>query len=643
MGCRWLVIIDVSGLDQPGGGTWHPLIAHASEPGTPSLPAPTKTVYPSNGLTQTINQANALGIPVIQDANQAATTTQEVQNDYNQQKQAATDTIQQYQTALNNKTAMDQVLQARESELNAAIERARAAGITVTTVDQTTNIADYSNTSDVQQTQQNILDEYTQAIRNLNNAIQNQESYNASGQSLPYTSPSAGYSPTVLNRFQKLQLGKPIGVVFDGQLYNADETQNIFIHLRDRSWRPTSRPISIPAGLSLAGLFNGTQLREPKAEMNIPSSSGYTLTPATLQGSLHLDSRYAHNVIFNTAADAQKGVTVTYTNLENSSYQGRPIKAAKYTYQFYRDQHEDGYPDPAPWRGNYNLVLYSDPTDGFWYFGSRDSSVIVTVKYYYDDAATQPVNLDSSHAFMTITSLNSLSAPYRVEAARPVDIEKNSDGTITTLTPTNTGYTLTVEEPDGSNAKSSIEVNQGGWLFSPRNNETWPLSRMFGGTIWDSKGPGEYWGSAIARLSGQEPAIEFRVFYSTKPWATLSTQIPHMMTFKNSVSGLKIYKTNDVATPRAIHYHLLTLPSNVPVPTPTPNPTPEPTPTPTPNPTPEPTVPQATAVTPAARKQPAAAQQLPQTGAHQSLAVIALGAMAGLLGFGLAKDQKRNH
>ena len=115
--------------------------------------------------------------------------------------------------------------------------------------------------------------------------------------------------------------------------------------------------------------------------------------------------RYSYFDALNNgqAADAarvmlekDKPFTATYTNLTNSSYNGKKISKVEYTYT-YKGSSGVNVPDKLP------VVLQKDPTVTIWYndfFG--DARINMTVKFYDEDGNV----IDPTGSLLNFSSLN---------------------------------------------------------------------------------------------------------------------------------------------------------------------------------------------------------------------------------------------
>lgn len=249
-------------------------------------------------------------------------------------------------------------------------------------------------------------------------------------------------------------------------------------------------------------------------------------------------------------------VVVTYTNLQNSYYvdkDGQKHKISKIVRTFSNIKNNglgvDWQPTTRTDTDSEAIYVFSDPTEGFWYFGASE---VTTDDVYYDEDGN-PININGN-AYMAVTSLNSLyetnnklaltGTPIGVESAQP-------------LNPNEKAYSL---------AGSSVTVHSDGSLYADKTNDPysqlrWEISKDEIPQVttwtdpdvdWDNKGSNEYYGAGIISLNGTHHTIKWsckiegnaeKYYKSDQVWATMTTIIPQT---KNPTTTIHYhYDVND--------------------------------------------------------------------------------------------------
>ena len=236
----------------------------------------------------------------------------------------------------------------------------------------------------------------------------------------------------------------------------------------------------------------------------------------------HTDSNF-HYFETNGQKDLKGNIlAVTYTNLKNSFYidkDGNKHRIAKIVRTF----SDMTKLTPIDSNNDMLLVVYDDPTDGFWYNSS--DGVTVTDQYYDETGNLIQFN---GNAYLAITSLNASYAnghdwaltssdPWHVETATLL-----SSGSAIGLL----GSTVT---PHG-NALYSNNTN-----FAVQGVPGLPLQdTLWKNTSenWDKTGPNQYFGAGLFSLSGSKVKVRYSLTHGrnggtgTTVWATNSTIIP---------------------------------------------------------------------------------------------------------------------
>ncbi|HEM3179771.1 SspB-related isopeptide-forming adhesin [Streptococcus suis] len=178
-----------------------------------------------------------------------------------------------------------------------------------------------------------------------------------------------------------------------------------------------------------------------------------------------------------------ESTTISYTNLENSSYGGRKISRVDYTYTVLSSPASDE---------SFTMVVYKDPTITT-YFGTskdgdamRDGKIQMDVTYYYEDGS--PVIFDNGDAILSFSSLN------RTEL--PIGEQEYVSG-LTNVTPIQ--------------ITGSSVVYQDGKLGALSSNNSKEHGSKFDRGEWDStaENPNSYYGAGAAKVNSGTKTISF--------------------------------------------------------------------------------------------------------------------------------------
>lgn len=154
-------------------------------------------------------------------------------------------------------------------------------------------------------------------------------------------------------------------------------------------------------------------------------------------------------------------IQITYTNLENSKYDGKPLGKIVETFSCVHAIDINGSKAAA-------IYISTNPTDGWWY--SYCDGVTATIQLYDNQANPQQIKIDKS-AYVSVSSLN-------------------SDGT------TRNGRTEVAQLLSKGSAmsipESSVQVFPGNKVYSPSDNDG------LIGNITDIQAKIDYWGKFFA-------------------------------------------------------------------------------------------------------------------------------------------------
>lgn len=298
-----------------------------------------------------------------------------------------------------------------------------------------------------------------------------------------------------------------------GQAYNK--------YIADMSaWQQAHQLDPNAKALSSSQVIQGLTLgREPTATMSIQTSLQQAPMNVKQHGfpEMGMDSQSGAHVYI--PQNNNQNVTVTYDNLKNSSYidsNGNSHKISKIVRTF-SDIHWTDQVKKGSGANVHELQLFSDPTDGFWYYGVSD--LVVTDKYY-DDHGNQ-INFDDNTAYMAITSLN---AAYDNNGNLSKSGSARHVEKVQSLTNT-TAYAL----------QGSSIVNHDGNLYADETNNSLDdhnLTTWTGPENWDHRGGTyEYYGTGLISFHGSDVSLKFETTHDSSDdqsgtWATMTTNIP---------------------------------------------------------------------------------------------------------------------
>ena len=479
--------------------------------------------------------------------------------------QTANATPTQQSTANSGSNSVTNQVTVDHSTLDSAVNNAKQAGMKVDnqpTVSQTVQESDVPKArQDIQANESSQASEINQKVANYKHDKQNYADYNG------YKGDTSKLDATV----QKAQNTKGLTVVkdadqvqapvkasddqainnmkdkvqkdTDGQIpsiENAIVTQKqnnkVWAEYRKKlaTWREThSADLSNPNGVSSTELIQQLELSsEPQASTTFSNvSNDFNGPKSTVNG--HWDVlpdpsvQHTHSNYHYFETNGQKDIsgdilTVTYTNLKHSYYidkSGTKHNIAKIVRTFSNMSKRT----PINTNNNMLLVVYDDPTEGFWYNSS--DGVTVTDQYY--DESGNPISFNGN-AYLAITSLN---ASYA----------NGHDWALTSNDPWHVERAELLSNGSPINLLGSTVSSHGNLLFSndtnffvkgvqglPLQDTLWKNSTV----SWDQKGPNQYFGAGLFSLSGSKVSIRYSINHGrngdsgTTVWATSSTIIP---------------------------------------------------------------------------------------------------------------------
>ena len=218
--------------------------------------------------------------------------------------------------------------------------------------------------------------------------------------------------------------------------------------------------------------------------------NGATTSSVELYGNIGDKSDWTTNVGNKTEVkwgsvllERGQSVTATYTNLQNSYYNGKKI--SKIVYKYTVDPSSQ-FKNPT---GKVWLGIFSDPTLGVFasaYTGDveKGTSIFIKNEFTFYDENDQPINFDN--ALLSVASLN--------REHNSIEMAKDYSGTFIKISGSSIG------EKNGmiyATKTLNFRKDQGGsrWTMYPRANEP--------GSGWDSSdAPNSWYGAGAISMSG---------------------------------------------------------------------------------------------------------------------------------------------
>ena len=218
--------------------------------------------------------------------------------------------------------------------------------------------------------------------------------------------------------------------------------------------------------------------------------NGATTSSVELYGNINDKSDWTTNVGNKTEVkwgsvllERGQSVTATYTNLQNSYYNGKKI--SKIVYKYTVDP-SSKFQNPS---GKVWLGIFSDPTLGVFasaYTGDveKGTSIFIKNEFTFYDENDQPINFDN--ALLSVASLN--------REHNSIEMAKDYSGTFVKISGSS------IDEKDGmiyATKTLNFRKDQGGsrWTMYPRANEP--------GSGWDSSdAPNSWYGAGAISMSG---------------------------------------------------------------------------------------------------------------------------------------------
>ena len=195
--------------------------------------------------------------------------------------------------------------------------------------------------------------------------------------------------------------------------------------------------------------------------------------------------------------EKDKPFTATYTNLTNSSYNGKKISKVVYTYT-YKGSSGVNVPNKLP------VVLQKDPTVTIWYndfFG--DARINVTVKFYDEDGNV----IDPTGSLLSFSSLN----------------RGNGSGAVDKDAIEKVGYFNGEYVPISG---STIKPHGDGSAYSDTNNAEKAYGSRFNTADWDTPtSPKAWYGAIVGKVTNPEININIGASKRGVVWFALNSKI----------------------------------------------------------------------------------------------------------------------
>ncbi|AXI26282.1 hypothetical protein CG018_01880 [Gemella sp. ND 6198] len=195
--------------------------------------------------------------------------------------------------------------------------------------------------------------------------------------------------------------------------------------------------------------------------------------------------------------EKNKPFVATYTNLQNSYFNGKKISKVVYTYTF-TDITGAKVPNKLP------VVLQNDPTVTIWYNDFFGSARINLKVKFYDEAGKE---IDTRGALLSFSSLNRGNGSSQVEIDA---IEKVASFN---------GEYITI-------SGSSITPQADGGAYASKDNTAKSRGSRFDVTEWDTESATNKWyGAIVGRVTNPEISLDIASYKSGCVWFALNSDI----------------------------------------------------------------------------------------------------------------------
>ena len=284
-----------------------------------------------------------------------------------------------------------------------------------------------------------------------------------------------------------------VGVIYDKEILSAEDMQKQANDIWQKISTYAAKRDEFIQGLKKEGIYKDGDVdpttlaqhlilqSEPdaKSEYKIQDSKGnWTTARTTDSENAVVTVNMDYNVPFvnpayavqlkNNSVDGPI-IQITYTNLKNSKYDGKPLGKIVETFS---DVHATDINGPKA-----AFYISTNPTNGWLY--SHCDGVTATIQLYDNQANPQPIKIDSS-AYVSVSSLNSNGL-----TATPDGETSDIKGRTEAAQLISKGSAMSIPE-------SSVQVFSDNKVFSPSDNENLLDNKI------DNQAKIDYWGKFFA-------------------------------------------------------------------------------------------------------------------------------------------------
>ena len=365
-----------------------------------------------------------------------------------------------YEKAVEDNKAKNAVIQAKNEEIKQQNAKAKA--------DYEAKVAKYE--ADLAKYKKDV-DEYPQKLKEYN---EEQAKIKAALVELEKNKDQDGYlsKPSARSLVYDLEPNAQLDLKTEGKLLTATAVDEAFS--KSTSKAKYDQKILQLDDLDISGL----------------EKANSTASSVELYGNIGDKSSWTTNVGNNTEVkwgsvllERGQSVTATYTNLQNSYYNGKKI--SKIVYKYTVDP-SSKFQNPS---GKVWLGIFTDPTLGVFasaYTGKdeKNTSIFIKNEFTFYDENDKPINFDN--ALLSVASLN--------RENNSIEMAKDYTGTFIKISGSSVG------EKDGkiyATETLNFKQGQGGsrWTMYTRKNEP--------GSGWDSSdAPNSWYGAGAISMSG---------------------------------------------------------------------------------------------------------------------------------------------
>lgn len=199
-----------------------------------------------------------------------------------------------------------------------------------------------------------------------------------------------------------------------------------------------------------------------------------------------------------------KSIQVKYSNLQNSSYNGKKISSVVLTYT-------NKTKDPSP-KADLGMAFFKDPTKTFWLFTTTNSDTIPTevgIDLEFFDDKGQKISLTKDEALIGLASLNNDTIVNGANAKRSsVEQVRVDNGEVIEIT--------------GSSVKAHGNV-----AYSDTDNHFKSAGSKFEQDDWDTgTSKNRYYGSAVAKFKNVDKISLTSISYKRPTvWLAINSEI----------------------------------------------------------------------------------------------------------------------